>query len=187
MMTRKILAAVALALTLDACAKHPTPMTPVPVTPPVVQSDTAALARMRDDSLRALREREQRDRERAAALNATQLATILGTVYFDYDKSELTDSAKAQLDAKIPLLAARPTLRIRITGHTDDRGSSEYNLALGLRRAAEVKAYLVAGGADAGRIDIFSMGEEQPAVQGTSDYARAKNRRAEFVQAGGGT
>lgn len=171
------------ALLAGACAKHPVPMQPVPV-PTTVNSDSIARARLdaQRDSLRAIAERERLERE--ARTNATELSVIMGTVYFDFDKSDLSDSAKTQLDAKVPLLAKRPTLRIRVTGHTDDVGSAEYNLALGLRRAAEVKAYLVAGGVNASRIDIFSLGEEQPAVPGTSEEARAKNRRAEFVQVG---
>lgn len=103
-------------------------------------------------------------------------------MYFEYDQSALSAESRATLDAKVPALQARPAFRIRITGHTDERGSSEYNLALGLRRAAELKAYLVSSGIDASRIDISSMGEERPAAQGSTEAAWAQNRRAEFVQ-----
>jgi len=71
-------------------------------------------------------------------------------------------------------------MRIRISGHADARGSDEYNLALGLRRAAEVKRYLAALGIDESRIEIVTMGEERPAVQGSTEEAYALNRRAEF-------
>lgn len=113
------------------------------------------------------------------------MATLTAPVYYDYDQAELSDAARSLLTAKAQVLQARPALRVRITGHTDERGSSEYNLALGLRRAAEAKAFLVANGADASRIEISSMGEEQPAVQGSSEEAWAKNRRAEFAPLSG--
>ena len=72
------------------------------------------------------------------------------------------------------------SLRIRISGHADERGSDEYNLALGLRRAAEAKRYLAALGVAEDRIEIVTFGEERPAVQGHSEEAWALNRRAEF-------
>lgn len=182
-----------LALTAAACGKRIKPIAPTPIS--VAQADSIARARQQaiDDSLRALQARDQeREQERqrqqaalAAAQEAEAIALITGTVYFDYDQSALSAEARATLDAKVPALQARPAFRIRITGHTDERGSSEYNLALGLRRAAELKAYLVANGIDASRIDISSMGEERPAAQGANEAAWAQNRRAEFVQVTG--
>lgn len=178
-----------LALTAAACGKKIKPLTPAPAS--TAQADSIERARQQavDDSLRALRERELERQRQAAALAEAQeaeaVALITGTVYFDYDQSALSSEARATLDAKVPALQARPAFRIRITGHTDERGSSEYNLALGLRRAAELKAYLVANGIDAARIDISSMGEERPAAQGSNEAAWALNRRAEFVQVTG--
>jgi len=177
------------AFTVGACGKKIKPMTPAPVDS--AQADSIERARQQavEDSLRAVREREiERQRAEAALAAAREqeaIAVITGTVYFDYDQSALTPEARATLDAKVPALQARPEFRILITGHTDERGSSEYNLALGLRRAAELKAYLVANGIDASRIDISSMGEERPAAQGSNEAAWALNRRAEFVQATG--
>ena len=181
------------ALTAAACGKKIKPMTPAPVS--TAQADSIERARQQavEDSLRAVRERElerERERQRAeaeltAAREREAVAVITGTVYFEYDQSALSPEARATLDAKVPALQARPAFRIQITGHTDERGSSEYNLALGLRRAAELKAYLVANGIDAARIDISSMGEERPAAQGSSEAAWALNRRAEFVQVTG--
>jgi peptidoglycan-associated lipoprotein len=115
-----------------------------------------------------------------SALVADATKVLQSTIYFDYDQSTLTDPARELLGAKVPVMQARPTTRIRITGHTDNRGSAEYNLALGLRRAAETKAYLVANGVDADRIDIFSLGAERPAVEGEGEDVWSKNRRAEF-------
>lgn len=178
-----------LGLTAAACSKKIKPLTPAPVS--AAQADSIERARQQavEDSLRAVREREaerqRREAELAAAREAEAIAVITGTVYFEFDQSALSAEARATLDAKVPALQARPEFRIRITGHTDERGSSEYNLALGLRRAAELKAYLVANGIEAARIDISSMGEERPAAQGSNEAAWALNRRAEFVQVTG--
>jgi peptidoglycan-associated lipoprotein len=189
MKTSTLAICAVLALTAAGCSKKIKPLTPAPVS--TAQADSIERARQQavDDSLRALREREQERQRQAAALAAAQeaeaIALITGTVYFDYDQSALSAEARATLDAKVPALQARPAFRIKITGHTDERGSSEYTLALGLRRAAELKAYLVANGIDGARIDISSMGEERPAAQGSNEAAWALNRRAEFVQVTG--
>jgi peptidoglycan-associated lipoprotein len=112
------------------------------------------------------------------------LATM---IHFDYDRANVRpgDDAAA-LDAKVAILQANPNLRIRINGHCDDRGSDEYNLALGNRRAVAVKQYLVNKGIDASRIDTQSWGEERPAAMGSDESAWAQNRRAEFEITGGG-
>lgn len=189
-MTKSIGVLCLLLLSAVSCGKRIKPIAPAPVS--TAQADSIERARQQavDDSLRALRERELERQRQQAALAAAQeaeaVALITGTVYFDYDQSALSAEARSTLNAKVPALQARPAFRIRITGHTDERGSSEYNLALGLRRAAELKAYLVANGIDASRIDISSMGEERPAAQGSNEAAWALNRRAEFVQVTGG-
>jgi len=180
---------VVIVLSMAACGKRMKPLVATPIS--TAQADSIERARQQavDDSLRAIRERERERERQAAQLVAAQeaeaIALITGTVYFEYDQSALSAESRATLDAKIPALQARPAFRVRITGHTDERGSSEYNLALGLRRAAELKAYLVANGIDASRIDISSMGEERPAVAGSAESAWAQNRRAEFVQVTG--
>jgi peptidoglycan-associated lipoprotein len=189
MKTSTLVICAVFGLTVAGCGKKIKPLAPTPVS--TAQADSIERARQQavDDSLRALRERELERQRQAAALaearEAEAIALITGTVYFDYDQSALSAEARATLDAKVPALQARPAFRIKITGHTDERGSSEYNLALGLRRAAELKAYLVANGIDAARIDISSMGEERPAAQGSNEAAWALNRRAEFVQVTG--
>ncbi len=189
MKTATLVICAVFGLTVAGCGKKIKPLAPAPVS--TAQADSIERARQQavDDSLRALRERELERQRQAAALaearEAEAIALITGTVYFDYDQSALSAEARATLDAKVPALQARPAFRIKITGHTDERGSSEYNLALGLRRAAELKAYLVANGIDAARIDISSMGEERPAAQGSNEAAWALNRRAEFVQVTG--
>jgi peptidoglycan-associated lipoprotein len=109
-------------------------------------------------------------------------------VHFDYDQSDLRTDDRAILDAKIPILQANPAVRIRVAGHTDERGSDEYNLALGQRRAATVKRYLIDHGIADARIETISYGEERPVAQGSDEAAYAQNRRAEFeITAGGQT
>ncbi len=176
---------------LGACRKKPTPIAPVPLTPSAAATtDDGAAAR-------AARERFVRDslaRARADSLSraasadeAANLRAILeAPVLFDYDAAEMTDAARATLDAKLPVLRTNIGLRIRISGHTDSRGSDEYNLALGLRRAAATRKYLADRGIAAGRIDVVSFGEERPASSGEDDGAFMKNRRADFEILSGG-
>jgi len=112
--------------------------------------------------------------------------TIAAKVYFDYDKDEIRDDQKATLDAKVGIMNANSAVRLRIAGHTDDRGSDEYNLALGQRRAASVQRYLVSRGLTASRFETVSFGKERPAAQGENEDAWSKNRRGEFEIIAGG-
>jgi peptidoglycan-associated lipoprotein len=106
---------------------------------------------------------------------------VLQTVYFDYDKSDLSDATRATLQANADWLTANPKHVVRIEGNCDERGTVEYNLALGQRRAASVKEYLAGLGVDASRLKTVSYGKERPADPGHDDAARARNRRADFV------
>jgi peptidoglycan-associated lipoprotein len=106
---------------------------------------------------------------------------VLETVYFDYDKSDLSESTRQTLQANADWLAANPGRTVRLEGHCDERGTIEYNLALGQRRAASVKSYLVGLGIDAARLETVSYGKERPAEPGHDEAAHARNRRAEFV------
>jgi peptidoglycan-associated lipoprotein len=101
--------------------------------------------------------------------------------FFDYDKSDLRDDAKAALDADAKSLRDQADVHIVIEGHCDERGTTEYNLALGERRAAAARDYLVAAGIDASRIEVVSMGEERPFATGSNEEAWAQNRRAHIV------
>jgi peptidoglycan-associated lipoprotein len=111
---------------------------------------------------------------------------LLETIYFEYDMDELRDDARASLDAKLVVLNANPQLRLRIAGHCDERGSDEYNIALGRRRAEAAKRYLLDRGVDAARIETASFGRERPAVTGASEEAYSQNRRDEFEIIAGG-
>jgi peptidoglycan-associated lipoprotein len=106
---------------------------------------------------------------------------VLSTVYFDYDKSDLSDSTRAVLQANAEWLKANPGHVVRIEGNCDERGTVEYNLALGQRRAASVRDYLVGLGIDASHLATVSYGKERPADPGHDEAARAKNRRADFI------
>jgi len=103
------------------------------------------------------------------------------TIYFDYDISEIRADYRDVVAAHGELLAANPELKVTIEGHADERGSREYNIGLGERRANAVKRLLMAMGANESQIITISYGEERPAVLGASEAAWAKNRRAVFV------
>jgi len=101
-------------------------------------------------------------------------------VYFDYDKSNILPQYQPVLEGIAKWLSARPERNLLVEGHCDERGTDEYNLALGERRALAVRRYLVALGIAADRVHTISYGEEMPAVPGSTEAAWAKNRRAEF-------
>jgi peptidoglycan-associated lipoprotein len=102
--------------------------------------------------------------------------------YFDFDKSDLRDDARGALDADAKQLGGHANLSITIEGHCDERGTPEYNLALGERRANAAKDYLVAHGVDGSRIETISYGEERPFATGHDEASWAQNRRAHLVQ-----
>lgn len=102
-------------------------------------------------------------------------------VYFAFDSNDISQDAAAVLEAHSQYLAAHPEVRVSVEGHTDERGSQEYNLALGERRAEAVKRVLLLNGALANQIETVSYGEEKPAMDGSNEAAWAQNRRAELV------
>lgn len=104
------------------------------------------------------------------------------TVYFDFDKSDLRQDARDVLSKHAEtILKSLPGAKIQIEGHCDERGSAEYNMALGERRARSAQKYLTTLGVKAENLSIISYGKEKPAVNGSEEAAWAKNRRAEFV------
>ena len=110
-----------------------------------------------------------------------ELMSIGDTVLFAFDSSQLSSDAMATLDRQAAFLNAKPSYRVKIEGHADERGTREYNLALGERRASATRDYLVARGVDGSRIRIVSYGKERPAVVGSNEDAWAKNRRSVTV------
>jgi peptidoglycan-associated lipoprotein len=102
--------------------------------------------------------------------------------YFDYDSYDLREDARGALDADAKMLADHAHASLTIEGHCDERGTPEYNLALGERRANAAKDYLVAHGVDGSRIETISYGEERPFATGHDEASWAQNRRAHLVQ-----
>jgi len=117
----------------------------------------------------------------AADVEALNRQGVLATVYFPFDSYELDDQNRMVLQQNGDWLVDNPRYDIRIEGHCDERGTIEYNLALGERRASAVRDYLVSLGVDAFRVRIVSYGEEDPADPGHDDAAWARNRRGVFV------
>jgi outer membrane protein OmpA-like peptidoglycan-associated protein len=102
-------------------------------------------------------------------------------VYFDYDKSEITSNSKLALDKLIQIFKEYPETNLLVEGHTDDKGTDAYNLALSQKRAQAVGSYLKANNISSSRLTINWYGEAQPKVENTSDANRAENRRVEFA------
>jgi peptidoglycan-associated lipoprotein len=191
-MTRRtlFLSLVATTVTLGACRGKPAPA-PEPVAVPVqpagpsaAEIASAEAAKRRADSIAAA-SRAAAAANSAAAAEAERMAAsmkemLAKPVYFDYDRDLVRDDARADLDAKAAILGANPTVTVLIVGHTDEQGTAEYNLALGQRRAAQVKRYLAAKGLNDGRFSTQSMGDTQPAARGTDEASYQLNRRAEF-------
>ncbi|MEO8880295.1 MAG: peptidoglycan-associated lipoprotein Pal [Gemmatimonadaceae bacterium] len=136
----------------------PAPPPPPPPAPAPTETSSDEMARMRDAAR----------------------ASLTAPIYFDLDSDALSDADRASLDAKVGILNASSGVKIRVAGHTDERGSDEYNLALGQRRAAAAKRYLTQHGVPDAMIDIISYGEEHPAMDGHDEASWSKNRRDEF-------
>ncbi|HEY5218660.1 MAG TPA: peptidoglycan-associated lipoprotein Pal, partial [Gemmatimonadaceae bacterium] len=154
------------------------------------EAAAAARAQARQDSINAAMRARQDSIDAANRAQADAVARLAATlqtkVYFDYNKADLRDDAKSVLDAKVPIMQANPNVRIRIEGNADERGSDEYNQALGMRRAEQARRYLTDKGIDAGRIDIVSYGEERPVCTDHNEACWSQNRRDEFVIVAGG-
>lgn len=106
-------------------------------------------------------------------------------VFFDFDKSDLRPDAIDQLNRQADFLKINGAITVVIEGHADERGTREYNLALGDRRASSAEQYLESMGVDGGRVETISYGKERPAVLGSNEDAWAQNRRAVMVIKGG--
>jgi peptidoglycan-associated lipoprotein len=173
------------ALFAAACGGSPPPEEPAPEPTPAPAPPPPAPAPQDDSEEQARLERERMAREEAerARAVAAELATMIN---FDYDAASIRDADQGTLDRKAAILAANPNVRLRISGHADERGSDEYNLALGNRRAAAAKRYLESKGVDGSRIEVVSYGEERPLNPGADESAFAQNRRDEFEVTAGG-
>ncbi|MEX0739776.1 MAG: peptidoglycan-associated lipoprotein Pal [Pseudohongiella sp.] len=137
----------------------------------------AAAAAARAEQQRLERERMEREREEQAALNTT-------VFYFDFDVAEFQPSDRETLIVHARNLASNPSRSVRLEGHADERGTREYNLALGERRANSIRDFLIVNGASRSQLETVSYGEEQPAVRGQTEDSYRQNRRVEIRPAG---
>lgn len=172
---------LAAGLPLVACGGGPEP---APPPEPTVDEDAERRAREAREA-RERAEREARERAEAEARRRAERERVLGIVaervHFDFDRSNIRPDQESILQRKIEVLRQYPNLRLQIEGHCDERGSDEYNLALGQRRAESVKRYLTSYGLGGDRFTTISYGEERPVNPASNESAWAQNRRSEFV------
>ena len=144
--------------------------------------DEAARREAEEARLREQRAREARQRQEASSMSeaARRAAFEDEEIHFDFDKYVLTPQAMMVLDDKAAYLREHPEVRVLVEGHCDDRGSNEYNLALGDRRANSAKNYLVKSGVAESRITTISYGEEQPLCMQQNESCWYRNRRGHF-------
>jgi peptidoglycan-associated lipoprotein len=164
--TLRLVLIASAAASMAACASRPKP------TPPAATAPPPPAASQPGPSAGAVGESVLPGSERDFVINAGD------RVYFDFDKYEIRPDAQPVLDAQAAWLQKYPAVQVRIEGNTDERGTREYNLALGARRANAVRDYLVAHGVSASRITTVSYGKEKPIDPGTGEEADAHNRNA---------
>jgi peptidoglycan-associated lipoprotein len=182
----KLRLAVALALLvvpIVGCSRNTPAATPTPA-PSGAPSDAAARARADSIAAAELARRQAEEREMRAQMARAQ-EVLTNVVYFEYDSDRLDSRAEEDLRTKAAILRANPALELRIEGHADERGSTEYNLALGQRRAEAARTFLAGYGIPANRLATISYGKERPAVMGSNESAWQRNRRAEFAVTAG--
>lgn len=178
-----VITVLAAVLLLGACSNDPPPP-PEPAGPTAEELEAQRIA----DSIAAA-EAERRAAEEAAAREAAAheaaireaRATLAERIHFDLDMAEIRPDAERTLRAKLAILRASPNVTLRIEGHCDERGSNEYNDALGNRRAQAVVDFFTGFGMDASRFAIVSFGEDRPLMNRSDENAWAQNRRAEFI------
>ena len=164
-----VIGMAAIALSLGACRR---PQAPVETVPPVTNPDDTGAGTSADDA----------DLVELPAMQADLVAKAgSDTVYFGTDEYLIDDASKATLAAQARWLLAHPNVRGSIEGHCDERGTREYNIALGERRANAARDYLVSQGVPANRLLVISWGKERPAAVGSNEQAWAQNRRAVTV------
>ena len=178
-LTRLTVILFVLSLVAVGCAKQPVaeeqPMTEQPAVSEMQEQQPMAVKEEAVDENAAARAAAE-----AAEKAARDAASGLTRIHFDFDQYVLTNEAKDILARDADLLKSAPSVKVQIEGHCDERGSDEYNLALGEKRALATKNYLISLGVAADRMSIISYGEEMPLDPGHTEAAWAKNRRADF-------
>jgi peptidoglycan-associated lipoprotein len=204
-------AGVAALALVAACSRNPAPATVTPDSAAVAQAradsiaaamreqarqDSIAAAARADSIARAAAEQKRADSIRAAQAQAAadsarlaahfgltddETATMADRIHFDYNRADLKTDDLARLQQKLEILQAHPQLMLEIAGNCDERGSEEYNMALGMRRSGAAKRWLVAHGIADDRITVTSYGEERPVDPGHDEAAWSQNRRDDFT------
>src|SRR3954463_3222716 len=174
---------ISIAALSSACSRHRVAAAPAPANATSADRAAAEAADRENARLRGSTDNSAGDdAERAAKTRSADRAAITTPVYFQFDRSEITDEGLQSLDQKVDALQRNGSVRLRIEGNADDSGSDEYNMALSQRRAAIAHRYLTDRGIDGSRLQIVSYGEERPACTASREEdCRAKNRRDEFV------
>ena len=167
-LSAKWLGVVFAALFLAACSSNETK-----------EAEAAAAVAEQAAQEAAAREAEQQAQAAAQETREAAAADVGAVFYFDFDSSLLTDEVRGQVDAHIAALLGNND-RVRLEGHTDERGTREYNLALGERRANAVRDYMVANGVPSYRVETISYGEENPIAYGSGEFNWQQNRRVEL-------
>lgn len=157
-----------LAVAVTGCAKKPAATTPVPPAPTTTQTPAPTPTPTPTPPA-------------PEPVKPAVSASDLQTVYFEYDSFTLSDNARAALDANAKMLRENASLEVSLDGHCDERGTAEYNQALGQKRAEAVQQYLADAGIATTRFRVISYGSERPASEGHDESAWAKNRRVEFT------
>lgn len=150
--------------------------------PDTSAEDAAAAEEAARAARAAEQERLQRQREQQQQERIEQAALDTTTFYFDFDVAEFQPSDRETLVYHARYLAENPNVNYRLEGHADERGTREYNLALGERRANSIRDFLIVNGASRSQLETVSYGEERPAVRGQTEEAYAQNRRVEIVE-----
>ena len=174
---RALLSVSILSLVLAACGSQPPAPEQAPSgvesrTPSDIKIETSPVAKVSPEAF---------DPTSFAALKDPRSPLSKRTIYFDYDSSQVADSERSKIDTVAQDLKQNDAHAVIIEGNCDERGSNEYNLTLGERRAQAIRAYLAGLGIGADRIQTKSYGEEKPANAGHDEAAWAANRRGEFV------
>jgi peptidoglycan-associated lipoprotein len=162
----------------------PAPEAAKPAQPEEAKSEPMAAGKsepMAETQAKETTVKPEAGKEATQGSQGTQLQSELQKIYFNFDSADLSEESRSILSKNADLLSKQSALKVRIEGNCDERGSDEYNMALGERRAKAAKDYLVSLGVQAERLSIISYGEEKPAVDGHDEAAWAKNRRDEFV------
>jgi len=165
-------------VTMMACSSGPSEEELAAERNRLAQEQAAAEAeaqRVKAEAAQRMQRQEEMVQQEMEALKNEQ------TVYFDFDRASIKPEFQRILDKHAAFLVKNPSMKVTIEGHTDSRGTPEYNIALGERRAQSVETYLLNAGVSSSQVTVVSYGEEKPAVMGSTEYAFAQNRRGVVV------